>query len=259
VKPEFWNDEKLSPLSDTARLFFLGLISMADDCGRLADSEKQIEAFIWPHSDRSRDVRECLAKLTGIGRITRGKAASGMPVVQIVNWAKHQKVDHPNTKSALPEVVEVIEHPEIRESVANHSRKRRDKFASDSRTISVPVPTTSTSTYDLLSPSDEKTSEATGKGGWPAEIAAHWSEKIGDVDPGRVGKRLKRIVEKFDHAVVLAAITAYADEPMGTRPRTLEDFAGNFQRWRKESEIPIVQDGVITPRGERITRPGAIA
>ena len=115
-------------------------------------------------------------------------------------------------------------------------------------------------TKDLKpSRSAKKPAETPETGGWPAALAAHWTEHIGDVDPGRVGKRLKRIVDKFGLPPVLAAVVAYSDEPMGTRPRTLEDFASNFQRWRKESEIPIVQDGVITPRGERITRPGAIA
>lgn len=106
----------------------------------------------------------------------------------------------------------------------------------------------------------KKPREASGEQpSWVVVLTAHWSELIGDVEHGRVGKRLKRLVVQYGETVVKAAIQAYSEEPMGTRPRTLEDFAGNFQRWRKESEIPIVKDGVTTPRGERLSRPGAIA
>jgi hypothetical protein len=105
VKPEFWSDEKLAPLPDSVRLLFLGMISMADDYGRLLDSPKQIEAFVWPCADRSRDCREGLASLSRLGRILRGLTASGQAVIQITNWARHQRVDKPSVKSALPELV----------------------------------------------------------------------------------------------------------------------------------------------------------
>lgn len=250
LKPEFWNDEKLSPLNDTARLCFLGLISMADDCGRLADSEKQVEAFIWPHEERSRDVRESLANLTRIGRIVRGKASSGMPVIQIVNWSKHQKVDHPNTKAALPQIVEVIEHPEIREPVAKVSRKRREPFASHSRTI--PVPTTSTST---ISPSDENPSEATGQTSWVAALVDVWTDKVGDVTHARLGKALKAIVAKHGMEAVVAAIHIYAsnDEGPRTGARRVEYFAAEFVRWHTIAKTPLVDGfGELTARGRRI-------
>jgi len=76
IKPEFWSDEKMSPQSDEVRLLFLGLISMADDFGRLVDSGKQIEAFVWPYEDRSGVVRDGLVNLSRMGRIRRGKSAS---------------------------------------------------------------------------------------------------------------------------------------------------------------------------------------
>lgn len=94
---------------------------------------------------------------------------------------------------------------------------------------------------------------------WVIAATNRWRELIGDVDEGRIGKRLKRLVDQYELPVVIAAIQAYSEEPMGTRPRTPEDFAGNFQRWRRESEIPLVHEGVITPRGERLTAPGKLA
>jgi hypothetical protein len=102
IKPEFWCDEKLSPLSAVDRLTFLGLISMADDYGRVHDNVKIIDAFVFPNTDDS--VRESLANLSRIVRINRGISSSGMPVIEIVNWEKHQRVDKPQPKLALPKI-----------------------------------------------------------------------------------------------------------------------------------------------------------
>jgi hypothetical protein len=131
IKPEFWQDEKLQPLTDTARLLFLGLISLADDTGRLVYNPKLIEALLFDPDgpDRSRDVRESLATLSRIGRVVVGTTASGQRVLQIANWTKHQKVDKPNLAAALPEIVTTDEVTLIRETFANDSREIRDGFA----------------------------------------------------------------------------------------------------------------------------------
>jgi hypothetical protein len=139
IKPEFFQDEKLAPLDPTTRLVFLGLISMADDYGRLLDNVRVIDAFVFPETEDT--SREALARLSRIGRIARGRTASGQRAIQIVNWERHQKVDHPNPKASLPELVAIEEDADSREAFARDSREIREAFASDSRLI----PTTSTS------------------------------------------------------------------------------------------------------------------
>src|SRR5690242_7307806 len=104
IKPEFFQDEKLSSMSMADRFIFLGLISMADDAGRLLDNVKVIEAFIFPTTDDR--VHESLMNLAREGRIRRGITSSGQKVIQILGWSKHQYVQHPNLKAALPELVE---------------------------------------------------------------------------------------------------------------------------------------------------------
>lgn len=99
LKPEFWQDEKLSPLPPLERLVFLGLLSMADDAGRLVDNVKAIDGMLFPHTDdTSRDAIETLARLK---RVCRYTAESGQKCIQILGWAKHQKVDNP-AKHVLP-------------------------------------------------------------------------------------------------------------------------------------------------------------
>lgn len=102
IKPEFWGDEKLAPLPPIDRLVFLGLIGMADDAGRVVDTIRAIDGFIFPETEDS--ARESIDKLVDLGRIDRGVTASGQRILQIVNW-DHQKIDKPNMAAALPPVV----------------------------------------------------------------------------------------------------------------------------------------------------------
>lgn len=124
IKPEFWQDEKLAPLSPLDRLVFLGLISMADDLGRVHDNVKMIDAFIFPET--SDTARESLATLSRISRVTRGLTSSGQRVIQITNWTRHQKVDRPSNRAALPELVTVLDDAAI---LARDSRETRDTLA----------------------------------------------------------------------------------------------------------------------------------
>jgi hypothetical protein len=123
IKPEFWRDEKLASLCAQDRLVFLGLIGMADDFGRVHDNIKVIDAFVFPNS--SETVRESLANLSRMVRIRRGNASNGMPVIEIVNWTKHQRVDKPQRHLALPPIEEKsiknIENTQIPESFENDS------------------------------------------------------------------------------------------------------------------------------------------
>jgi len=101
-----------------------------------------IDAFIFPNTDDC--VRESLANLSRIGRVRFGNASSGMPILEIVNWEKHQRVDKPQTRVALPPINDIeqetctnTEKSTVRESFANHSGTARESFAT--------LPTT----YDL--------------------------------------------------------------------------------------------------------------
>lgn len=127
IKPEFWHDEKLAPCDPLTRLVFLGLISAADDFGRVLDNDRVLDAFMFPETGDS--VREPLANLSRMGRVRRGITASGQRILQIVNWERHQKVDKPQPKMAFPEIVTETLLTERRESFANHSRTAREPLA----------------------------------------------------------------------------------------------------------------------------------
>lgn len=175
IKPEFWGDEKLAPMDPLTRLVFLGLISMADDAGRLLDSVKLIDGVLFAHTDDS--SREPLANLARAGRITRGITASGQRVIQINGW-RHQKVDHPNIKAALPPIAQEL---------ADDSREIRDENASESRDARASI---STSTYDQRPTTSDPT------GARERELIAPDPSELGSlIDPLPVNA--KRILETF--------------------------------------------------------------
>lgn len=99
IKPEFWQDEKLAPLAPIDRLVFLGLISNADDAGRLVDSPRLLNGLIFPDTDD--DCQESINTLCVLKRVQRYTSNSGQKLLQIVHWEIHQKVANPS-KHCLP-------------------------------------------------------------------------------------------------------------------------------------------------------------
>ncbi len=136
IKPEFWTDEKLAPLPPITRLVYIALWNMADDKGRLVDSVKMIDGFMFSQTEDS--CEEPLTHLARLGRITRGVTMSGQRVIQIVHW-NHQKIDKPNHKNTLPEIDETSQLAFV--DVSEISRRI---IADQSGTNLVPEPSTST-------------------------------------------------------------------------------------------------------------------
>lgn len=135
IKPEFWADEKLSQLDPLTRLVFVGLISLADDRGRLVDNVKLLDGQLFPHtSDSCADALDTLARYS---RVLRYTSASGQSLIQIVNWEKHQKVDKP-AKYSLPgpseaQLKQVPKLEVLTGTVAGTSRNARESVATPSR------------------------------------------------------------------------------------------------------------------------------
>lgn len=98
IKPDFWTDEKAVELSAFARLLFIGLWNFVDDDGRIAFSEKKHKMQILP-SDPI-DISELFGELRGKGLI-QVYTVENAEYLQVVNFAKHQKIDK-RTPSRLP-------------------------------------------------------------------------------------------------------------------------------------------------------------
>ncbi len=143
LKPEFWPDEKLAPLDPIHRLVFLGLISQADDAGRLVDSVRLLNGLLFPCTED--DCGESLETLARLSRIVRYWSESGQRLIQVANWTRHQRVDNPskyNLPGPTPEDLEL-------QGLTDPSLEPRESLARTARDPSVPIidpiPSTTTS------------------------------------------------------------------------------------------------------------------
>jgi hypothetical protein len=256
IKPEFWADEKLSPMSDTTRLVFLGLISMADDRGRLVDSEKQIDAFIFPYS--SSTCRRSLADLSSNGRIVRGVTASGQKIIQVANW-HHQKIDKPNVHGALPAIADAssIDRRQVGDTVDDGSVS-----VSVSVPGSVSVPRSNGGVAGATAaPRARKV--APEPPSWAVALASHWVSRAGDTTPKAVFRALHAVVDKHGAEKILRAMDAWLDARNGQgRDPKIVWFAEVASAWITRAVAidaePLLDNGWYSPELERETRPGGV-
>ena len=234
VKPEFWQDEKLAVLEPITRLVFLALISMADDAGRLVDNLKLIDGFVFPETaDTAEASLDVLARSS---RICRYTSASGQKLIQIRNWERHQKVDHPN-KYVLPApTAEDLAPPPT-----PLSRRSGEHVARTSRDVRDTTNDQRSTTNDLKTPAGA--ANGNHPGGWPAVWARTFGEHVGEIEPGRIGKRCGRVRTRYGPERALEMWEVYCRQRRHYRfgqfdpqhsdikATTPEDFAATAKQW----------------------------
>lgn len=268
IKPEFWGDEKLSPCSPMTRLVFLGLISMADDAGRVVDNVKVIDAFIFPET--SETCRGSVDELSAMGRIRRGKTASGQSIIEITNWSAHQKIEKPNLRAAFPEIVatkEVAEIPRpvgeasgndrgsVGEASSNHTNDLRPSTNDRRPTTDDPLPGGAKKPRAARPQKAVKDKEPAPH--WVRDFGQWWVEHVGAVDFARLGKEGKSAFDTFGLSRMIEGAKIYNDPQEGPPRKHWLDFLGNCAFWVQLAEMPMVDaNGNETARMKRIpTKP----
>ena len=99
VKPDFWTDSLMVQLPILSRLIFIGTWNVADDHGWIEDDLERLRMLIMPN-ESAETFEPYFDILILCGRIERYQSEDGKAVLRIVNWEKHQRVDHP-AKSKL--------------------------------------------------------------------------------------------------------------------------------------------------------------
>ena len=94
IKPDVWDDEALGECSTSARLLFVGLITQADDDGRLPGNPRWIASKVYPYDDdiTSADIKGWLAELDGVD-VVRLYEAAGKTYISLPAWDSHQTID----------------------------------------------------------------------------------------------------------------------------------------------------------------------
>lgn len=120
IKPEFWQHEDLSDLSEAAHMLAAALLNYADDEGYFNANPLLIKAACFPLREPSSPVPVSLQELSRIGYLRLGIGADSKRYGQIVNFCEHQVISH-KKDSKIKDVgiawepsspVPVIVHPE---------------------------------------------------------------------------------------------------------------------------------------------------
>lgn len=108
ISPDFWADPKIAKLTIAERLLFVGLISNANDYGKLRGQPWIIKGHVFPaDSITIKQVDRMLEAIRRLGLIERYKI-NCEEYIKLCNWDKHQKLhhpakdDHPNPVSGNP-------------------------------------------------------------------------------------------------------------------------------------------------------------
>ena len=96
VKPEFWDDEKLSTVSRDARLTFIGMRTHSDDYGVVKGHHAWLKHHIFPYDEiKITEFQKWITELENIG-VIMSYAVNGEKYYNIKNFTKHQTINRPS-------------------------------------------------------------------------------------------------------------------------------------------------------------------
>lgn len=114
INPSFWTNRKIIRLSMLERLLFIGLISHADDEGRLWNDGLSLKANIFPTDNVTLDeLGKCLERLASAELIEYTSE-----VIQLVGWNEHQTINRPQA-SRIPKIEKKQSNSEFTEQSVN--------------------------------------------------------------------------------------------------------------------------------------------
>lgn len=93
ISSTIWENPKFAALNRRQQLLLIGLITNADDQGRLRAHPNFVRSIVFPYSNISaRTIEDDLGRIAENKSILRYRE-EGQPYLQILNWWKHQKMD----------------------------------------------------------------------------------------------------------------------------------------------------------------------
>lgn len=102
IDPEIWRSEQFVALSLPARLLWIGLISQADDEGRLKGGPLWLKMAIFPaDSTPLAQIEQWLAEVLAAG-LARHYEADGQPYLHLPNFPKYQYISKPYPSKLPP-------------------------------------------------------------------------------------------------------------------------------------------------------------
>lgn len=101
VTSELFKNEKVSELDFAGRYFFIGLITHADDDGRLKGSSKYLKGNIFPYDDISLETITEYKKLCNSLGIIYLYVVNDIEYIYFPNWKNHQTIRSDRYKPSM--------------------------------------------------------------------------------------------------------------------------------------------------------------
>lgn len=103
IKPEIWADEAVGGVSRDARLLFVGLITLADDAGRLRVAPAALLGRLFPYDENlsPAKIRRWLDELEDHGLVMLYQD-DGNSYLWLVGWRANQKINRPSPSKLPP-------------------------------------------------------------------------------------------------------------------------------------------------------------
>jgi hypothetical protein len=101
LKPELIEDEKVSPLSDSAFRLFVSMITLADDHGNVRADVRWLQCQIWWAHGEPPNVLSALLELHRASLI-EPYGVRGGTYVHLRGWEKHQRIDNAGKNKVPP-------------------------------------------------------------------------------------------------------------------------------------------------------------
>lgn len=205
IKPQFWEDEKVSRLSIKGRLLFIGTWNFADDVGIIPWQPVFIRSRIFTYDDFTLDeVRQIQQELEK-ERFVSTYVSNGCTYAVILNFRKHQKINKPQ-KSFSP-----IPPEPLLTTILTHTNMSIQELFTESS-----VNTTGTITEHSVGEREgggekEKEKEIDKEKDTPtaAKIFKHYETNIALINP-TIADRINDAINTYPEQWIIDAITEAA-------------------------------------------------
>jgi len=124
IDPGFWDDLTIASLSIPARLTFLGMISNADDEGRLEADPRYIKRAVFGFDEAVTfpDVAEYLAEIERVCPNIQFYEVAGRLIASFRNWRRYQYIQKPQaSRLPAPPIAVTAEHDASTLPITDHS------------------------------------------------------------------------------------------------------------------------------------------
>lgn len=102
ITSEIWTNEKFGRLDKIGRLLFIGLITNADDDGRIKGSPNFLKAKIFPYDNdvNAEDIDKCL-DICHTNKLIARYSVNGDSFISLLGWNEHQQIRVDRRKPSL--------------------------------------------------------------------------------------------------------------------------------------------------------------